>query len=129
MVEWFFRRRKKRMSHKTAAKAAAVVLALAVLTSAARAEAAELTDAQMDQITAGAFLVVGGLPPGGLGSLQDSSNNLYIRQTVPTQYLVGTVLWEGNITYFPGNPPYAVGTLIGPAGTAPRDGGFTVPTI
>ena len=120
------------MSHKT--EAAGVVLALAVLTSAARAETVELTDAQMDQITAGAFEVVNG------ANLRDSSGTLYSAQSPQptTQYKiteagmrpateVGTV-WTGNIMLFlnrPGVPPYGVGTLTGPGG--PRDGGFAAP--
>jgi hypothetical protein len=106
-----------------------VGLALIVLAlSAAQAKATELTEAQMDQITAGAFQVVGGV------NLVDSINNLYIRQANPTQYLVGgTDLWSGNVRYFdgtaPGLPPvtpYAVGTLIGPLGQM-NTGGFVVP--
>lgn len=116
------------MFRKTTAEVAAVALALTVLASVAQAETTELTDAQMDQITAGVFLVVGGV------NLQDSSENLFIRQAVPTEYLAGTVLWRSDladpIRYFPANgpsPAYAVGTLIGP-GEVRNTGGYTAPT-
>ena len=116
------------MFRKITAEVTAVGLALTVLASAAQVKATELTEAQMDQITAGAFQVV------GAKNLLDSSNNLYIRQADPTQYLVGTVVWSGNLTFFNGTPttpglpavtPYAVGTLIGPGGQM-NTGGFVV---
>ncbi len=123
------------MFSKITAEVTAVGLALIVLAlSATQAKATELTEAQMDQITAGAFQVVGGLPPGGSGNLQDISNNLFIRQAAdPTKYLVGgTVTWMGNVRYFdgtaPGLPtvtPYAVGTLV--SGTQMNNGGLVVP--
>ena len=48
------------MFRRTTVEVTAVGLALTVLASVARAETTELTDAQMDQITAGAFQVVTG---------------------------------------------------------------------
>jgi hypothetical protein len=121
------------MFSKITAEVTAVGLALIVLAlSATQAKATELTEAQMDQITAGAFQVVGGLPPGGLGNLQDISNNVFVRQADPTKYLLGTVEWTGNVRYFdgtaPGLPtvtPYAVGKLV--SGTQMNTGGFVVP--
>ena len=50
-------RPRQRMSHKPVGQATTVVFALAVLANAALAGPVELTDTEMDQITAGAFAI------------------------------------------------------------------------
>jgi hypothetical protein len=67
------------MSRKTVVEAGAIILTLGILASPAGAEPAKLADAQMDNITAGAFQVASAFTPGSFlitGSLQGVSITL-----------------------------------------------------
>jgi hypothetical protein len=112
--------RRRQMSRRTTAELTASAFALAVLVSTPPVQAAELTDAELDQITAGAFIA-------------DPSNNIIvdinqhsytrISDTAPYNYIdeLGNT-WTPAVLYYDGNT--AIGVLIGPNGQI-WDGGFT----
>jgi hypothetical protein len=110
----------------------AVGLALTVLANVAQAETTELTDAQMDQITAGAFSVVF-----GTSNLQDCGGTMACSAFPQSTYtfrpdtrdfidLNSGVVWApvGSVYWFGG---VAFGVLRDPTGRI-WDGGLTVTT-
>jgi hypothetical protein len=122
------------MSRKPVAQATAVVFALAVLANAALAEPVELTDAKMDQITAGAFV---SLDPAtnNTNIIMDSLNVTYTR-TIDNNYVDSTgVTWIPLVLYYFSSPSQvtpdgtvtpAVGVLYNTATGQFWDGGFQV---
>jgi len=122
------------MSRKFVAQATAVVFALAVLANAALAEAAELADAEMDQITAGAFV---SFDPAtnNTNTIIDSYNVIYTR-TIDNNYVDSTgVTWTPLVLYYfslpsevttAGTVTPAVGVLYNTATGQFWDGGFGV---
>jgi hypothetical protein len=109
------------MFRKTTSGVAAVGLALAVLASEAQAEGVELTDGQMDQITAGAFAAIG-----NTYDMVDVNNIIY-KSAAPgsTIYIdSGNVSWQATVLYyFPNNVVF--GVLINPLTGQIWDGGFS----
>lgn len=131
------------MCHKTA-KTAGVALVLAVLASATRAETTKLTDAQMDQITAGAFLVspsptsAGGPAPAAVSAavapvlapnlnLNDINGNTYSFRLASNDFLDnhGFVWQPVVIDYYSSN--VAVGVLYNTATGQTWNGGYVDP--
>jgi hypothetical protein len=110
------------MFRKTTAEVTAVGLALTVLASVAQAETTELTDAQMDQITAGAFQVVT-----GTFNLVDSLQKTYTFREATSDFIDNSgIVWTPRAVYwYPNN--LAFGVLTNADGQT-WDGGFTVTT-
>jgi hypothetical protein len=76
-------------------QAIGVIFALAVLANAALAEPAELTDAEMDQITAGAFASFD-LASNNTNTIIDSNNVVYTRTSDHTYVDSTGVTWSRN---------------------------------
>jgi hypothetical protein len=113
------------MFRKITVEVTTLSLALTVLASVAQAETTELTDAQMDQITAGAFLVV---PPGTF-NLVDSQNKTYTFRSATLDFTDGAVVWTPVAVYWYGAPTnLAFGVLTSANGQVAWDGGYTVNT-
>ena len=121
------------MSRATAADNVYIVLTLGILASPIRAEVIQLSDTQMDSITAGVFIVLQdpnilafnpntlvGLLNGQPIVLQSSDNG-------NTYHLVadGTI-WTTKELYISTTQGYAAGFLSGPQGQS-WDGGHTLP--
>jgi hypothetical protein len=110
------------MFRRTTAEVTAVGLALTVLASAVQAEAAELTDAQMDQITAGAFQVVAGTL-----NLLDSRQITYTFRPVTSDFTDNSGgVWTTRAVYWYANN-IAFGVLTNASGQS-WDGGFSATT-
>jgi hypothetical protein len=110
------------MFRKITVEVTAVGLALTVLTSVAQAEATELTDAQMELITAGAFQVVA-----GTSNLVDNSQITYTFRPATSDFIDNSgVVWTPRAVYWYANN-LAFGVLTNAAGQT-WDGGFTVTT-
>jgi hypothetical protein len=115
-----------KMFRKTTFEVTTLGLALTVLASVAQAETTELTDAQMDQITAGAFQVV----PGTF-NLVDSQNpqKTYTFRSATLDFTDGAVVWTPVAVYWYGAPTnLAFGVLTSANGQVAWDGGYTVTT-
>jgi hypothetical protein len=114
-------RRGAKMLRKTIVGVTAVGLALTVLASGALAETTELTNAQMDQITAGAFQVV--QTTFNLVASQD----MYTFRPATLDFTdnSGAVWTPVAVYWYPNN--IAFGVLTNAAGQT-WDGGFTVTT-
>ena len=110
------------MFRRTTVEVTAVGLALTVLASVARAETTELTDAQMDQITAGAFQVVT-----GSFNLVDSRQITYTFRPATLDFTDGNAVWTPVAVYWYPNSTAAIGVLTNAAGQT-WDGGLTVTT-
>lgn len=108
------------MFRRTTVEVTAVGLALTVLASVARAETTELTDAQMDQITAGAFQVVT-----GSFNLVDSRQITYTFRPATLDFTDGNAVWTPVAVYWYSTA--AIGVLTNAAGQT-WDGGLTVTT-
>ena len=108
------------MFRRTTVEVTAVGLALTVLASAAPAETIELTNAQMDQITAGAFQVV----PATF-NLVDSRQITYTFRPATLDFTDGNAVWTPVAVYW--YPTAAIGVLTNAAGQT-WDGGLTVTT-
>jgi hypothetical protein len=114
------------MIRKTTAKA--VGIALTGVVSVAPAEATELTDAQMDQITAGAFQVAVGslnlLDCGGTPACSFPQNTYTFRPATSDFTDNSGAVWTPKVIYwFPNS--LAFGVLTNAAGQT-WDGGLTV---
>jgi hypothetical protein len=125
---------KRQEMHKIASRSASIALALGTLSSVALAEPLELTEAQMDQVTAGAFTI------DSAGILHDASGFDYTRQSDGRYLSSDGFFWEvraGMVTpdgrfdlYFApadahGQPGLrAYGTLFDQANDRITDGGF-----
>ena len=114
------------MSRETAAETVAVVLTLGILASPVRAELLELTDTQLDNVTAGAFTVVANNPLQLTGyynaapvTLQSTDNGLHY--TGP-----GNVTWTTQVLYISTTQGFAVGVLYNPQYQY-WDGGYQLP--
>lgn len=108
------------MFGKITIEVTAIGLALTVLTSVAQAEAIELTDAQMELISAGAFQVV----PSTF-NLLDSLQHTYTFRPNTSDFIDnGGVVWSPRAVYWYSNN-IAFGVLTNAAGQT-WDGGFTV---
>jgi hypothetical protein len=111
-----------KMFRKITVEVTAVGLALTVLASVAQAEATELTDAQMELITAGAFQIVS-----GTFNLVDSLQNTYTFRAATLDFIDNSgVVWTPRAVYWYANN-IAFGVLTNAAGQT-WDGGFTVTT-
>ena len=109
------------MFRKITAETTAVSLTFALLASAAQAEVVELTDVQMEQITAGAF----GVAP-GTSNLYDIRGYTYTYQSGNNFIDNQGVVWTARaIYYFSDNS--ALGVLINAAGQV-WDGGYNAVT-
>ena len=109
------------MSRRTTAELTASAFALAVLVSTPLGHAAELTDAELDQITAGAFTA-----DSSNNTIVDVNSHSYTRvsDTAPYNYTdeLGNY-WTPAVLYYYNN--IAIGVLIGPGGQI-WDGGFNI---
>jgi hypothetical protein len=111
------------MFRMTTVKVTAVGLALTALASVARAETIELTDAQMEQITAGAFQVV----PGTF-NLVDNRQITYTFRPATLDFTDNSAaVWTPVAVYWYPSGSIAYGVLTNAAGQT-WDGGFTVTT-
>jgi hypothetical protein len=112
-----------KMFRKITVEVTAVGLALTVLASVAQAEATELTDAQMELITAGAFQVVA-----TTSNLVDSRQITYTFRPATSDFIDNSspagVVWTPRAVYWYANNT-AFGVLTNAAGQT-WDGGFTV---
>jgi hypothetical protein len=114
------------MSRETAAETVAVVLTLGILASPVRAEPVKLTNPQMDNVTAGAFSVVGGnlntlvgFHNGANISLLSTNNGASYMDTAGTT-------WTTQVLYISPTQGVAVGVLTNPQGQY-WDGEFQLP--
>jgi hypothetical protein len=108
-----------KMFRKANAAVTVVGLALAVLASATQAETVELTDVQMDQITAGAFAIAA-----STNNLVDINNNFYIFNPVTSTFTdTQNIVWTPAPMYWYHANGLAMGLLVGPQGQL-WDGGY-----
>jgi hypothetical protein len=107
------------MFRRTTVEVTAIGLALTVLASVVRAETTELTDAQMDQITAGAFQVAA-----GTFNLVDSRQSTYTFRPATLDFTDGNAVWTPVAVYWYPNST-AIGVLTNAAGQT-WDGGLTI---
>jgi hypothetical protein len=124
------------MFRKTTVEVTTLSLALTVLASVAQAETTELTDAQMDQITAGAFQVVPGTfnlldSPGCVsGACSPSgSQNMYTFRPATSDFIDNRdVVWTPVAVYWYAAPNNLAFGVLTNAGGQAWDGGYTVTT-
>lgn len=112
------------MSRETAAETVAVVLTLGILASPVRAEPVKLTNQQMDNVTAGAFQVVGNLNT--LVGFHNQQNITLQSMDNGAHYTGGGTTWTTQVLYVSTTQGVAVGVLLNPQSQY-WDGEFQLP--